>query len=322
MTPEQVLALHRDSIVIDGHCDTILAASSQQRDFTKRSESGDVDVPRLLEGGVTAQFMALCITDEHRGAVTALAGMDSLFSALARCLELTLATTAADIRQAKANGKVAAILALESSDALEGELGALRMFYRLGLRCLSLTHNLRNRAGDGIFEIETGGGLSAFGRDLVVEANRLGILLDLSHLSPAGVEDVLELTQVPVVATHANAYALRPYKRNLTDEQIKGVAKKGGVVCVTYVNHFLTEDEPTLAHVLDHIGHIASTVGIDHVGLGSDFDGFDGPRPRGLEDASMLPNLTAGLAARGYSEEDMSKVLGGNLLRVIERVCG
>ena len=322
MTTEQALALHRDSIVVDGHCDTILAAASQQRDFTQRSESGDVDVPRLLEGGVTAQFMALCVTDEHRGAVTALAGTDSLFAALGRCPELLLARTAADIRQAKAAGKVAAILALESSDALEGELGALRLFHRLGLRCLSLTHNLRNRAGDGVFEVETGGGLSAFGRDLVAEVNRLGVLLDISHLSPAGVEDVLELAQAPPIATHANAYALRPYKRNLTDEQLNGVAEKGGVVCVTYVNYFLTEGEPTLEHVLGHIGHIASLAGIDHVGLGSDFDGFDGPRPCGLEDASKLPNLTAGLAARGYSDEDMRKVLGGNLLRVFERVCG
>lgn len=322
MTDAEARALHRSSIVIDAHCDTIFVPFGERHDFAVRSGKGDVDVPRLLDGGVTCQFMAMLVNDEHRGASRALAGLDILHSAMERCPDLLLATRAADIRAAKAAGKVAALLALESSDALEGEVAALRPFHRLGVRSLGLTHNRRNRAADGILDIGTGGGLSSFGREVVREMNRLGMLLDISHLTPAGVTDVLAIAEAPIIASHSNAHALRPDPRNLTDGQLEAVARNGGVVCVTYVDKFLTDERPTLEHVLDHIDHIVSVAGIDHAGLGSDYDGFVGPKPVGLEDISCMPNVTTGLARRGYAPDAIGRIIGGNLLRVIERACG
>jgi membrane dipeptidase len=329
MDRDGIAALHRSSIVIDGHCDTIFQAMEEKRHFTEPAPpgtpAGDVDVPRLLQGGVTAQFMALCVNDEHHGAAQALIGLDSFLSAYNRCPDMLLATKAEHIQAAKATGKVAMLLALESSDALEGEIACLRQFYRLGIRAMSLTHNPRNRAADGVAEVvdgRRGGGLSAFGRELVQEMNRLGMIVDIAHLAPAGVEEVFALARGPVIASHANAYALRPHPRNLSDEQLRSLARAGGVVGVTCAARFLADGLTTLDMLLDHIEHIIKVAGVEHVGLGTDFDGFIGPRPIGLEDIGRLPNLTAGLADRGHSADDIRAILGGNYLRVIERICG
>ncbi|MHB0879087.1 MAG: dipeptidase, partial [Anaerolineae bacterium] len=217
---------------------------------------------------------------------------------------------------------VAGLLALESSDALEGELGVLRMLHRLGVRSLSLTHNARNRAADGIFEAGTGGGLSRFGREVLAEANHLGMLIDIAHLAPAGIAEVLAAGEAPVIASHSNCHAVWPHPRNLDDAQLEALARRGGVICITYVDKFLTAERPTLAHVLAHIDHAVAVVGVEHVGIGSDYDGFVGPRPIGLEDVTRLPNLTAALLDRGYAPDAVRAVLGGNLLRVIGQVCG
>jgi membrane dipeptidase len=154
--------------------------------------------------------------------------------------------------------------------------------------------------------------------------NRLGIMVDISHLSPTGVRDVLYVSEAPVIASHSNAYALCPHRRNLTDKQLEGIASKGGVVGVTFVPGFVAEDEnqATLGGVLDQIDYMVKTMGIDHVGLGSDFDGFFSSKVRGLEDVTRLPRLTAGLVERGYGEEDVKKILGGNLMRVFREVVG
>jgi membrane dipeptidase len=236
---------------------------------------------------------------------------------------LMLATAAADVRHAKAEGKIAGILSLEGAEALEGDLAMLRIFHRLGVRAMGLTWNWRNQAADGLGESRTGGGLTEFGVALVQEANRLGLILDIAHLAPAGVRDVLELSEAPVVASHANARALCDNRRNLTDVQLAGLAATGGLVAVTYVPSFLSQNfrDASLERVLDHIDYIVRTIGVDHVGLGSDFDGFGGVLP-GLEDVSHLPSLTTGLVARGYSDKDVAKVLGGNYLRVFRQVAG
>ncbi|MBN1582275.1 MAG: membrane dipeptidase, partial [Anaerolineae bacterium] len=170
----------------------------------------------------------------------------------------------------------------------------------------------------------TGGGLTEFGVKLVKEMNRLGMIVDIAHLAPAGVEDVFELCQGPVVASHANAHALCPVPRNLTDAQLEKLAASGGVIGMVYVPGFITDgQEPaTLDKVLDHVDHIVRVIGVDHVGLGSDFDGFGGPPPVGLEDVSCTPNVTAGLLERGYGAQDVKKILGGNWLRVIRSVVG
>jgi membrane dipeptidase len=213
---------------------------------------------------------------------------------------------------------------MEGAEGLEGDLGVLRMMYRLGVRWIGMTWNHRNQAADGLFEARTGGGLTKFGVELVREMNRLGMLVDIAHLAPAGVRDVFEVSEAPVIASHANAHAVCPAPRNLSDEQLAGIAATGGLVGATYVPDFITDgEEPaTLDMLVDHVDHMVRVAGVDHVGLGSDFDGFGDPPPAGLEDASCVPNVTARLLERGYTSEDTQKILGGNWLRVIGQVMG
>lgn len=321
-------ALHRDAIVIDGHCDTLLSICNAKRSLKERSDEGHADLPRFKEGGVTAQIFALYAQPPVMGGPAptweALRLLDVFYQAMEESPELMLATRAADVRRAKAEGCLAGIIGLEGAEALRGDLGILRLFYRLGLRNLGITWSVRNEAADGVFEARTGGGLTEFGVRLVKEANRLGIMLDVAHLAPAGVRDVLALSEAPVIASHANARALCDHPRNLTDEQLQALAARGGVVGVTFVPSFVSSvrEERNLERLLDHLDHIVQVAGIDHVGLGSDFDGYDGAQLAGMPDVASLPALTAGLVARGYDEEAVRKVLGGNFLRVFEQVAG
>jgi membrane dipeptidase len=325
--------LHGQSIVIDGHCDTLLRLQREElglRPYFRQevSEEGHIDLDRLEAGGVTAQNFACYVGPQHLPAQATrqtLRLIDVFYRYQAEhAADLCLATKAADIEQAKAENKVAGILSMEGAEGLEGDLGVLRMVYRLGVRWVGLTWSRRNQAGDGVSEARTGGGLTRFGLQLVEELNRLGMIVDIAHLAPAGVADVFEVCQGPVVASHANARALCDVSRNLTDAQLEQVAASGGVVGVVFCPAFITagEEPATLDMLLDHVDHMVKVMGVDHVGLGSDFDGFGGPPPVGLEDVSCMPNITAGLLARGYSAEDVSKVLGGNWLRVIRKVVG
>jgi membrane dipeptidase len=224
------------------------------------------------------------------------------------------------VERAKPEGKVAGVLSPEGAELLAGDLGLLRVFYRLGVRSLGLTWDYGNLAGDGV-GVADPGGLTDFGRALVGEAERLGMMVDVAHLPPRGVEDVLGTAQGPVIDTHANAHALCGHRRNLTDAQLDALAATGGVVCVAFVPDFIAGDpsQASLDGVLDHIDYIVRRIGVDHVGIGCDFDGYDGVT-QGLEDVSRLPVLTAGLAARGYDEASVRKILGLNLLRVFRRV--
>ncbi|HOG45084.1 MAG TPA: dipeptidase [Anaerolineae bacterium] len=325
MDPQE---LHAASIVIDTHCDTLLSVLGDKRSLLERSDEGHNDLPRLKEGGVTAQVFALFARPAALGGAVptweSLRLLDAFYQAMAASPELILATKAGDVRRAKAEGLLAGIIGMEGAEALRGDLGILRLFYRLGLRNLGLTWSLRNEAADGVFEERTGGGLTEFGVQVVRECNRLGIMIDVAHLAPAGVRDVLAMSELPVIDSHANARALCDHRRNLTDQQLEGVAKTGGVVCVVFVPSFVAgqPEERTLGKVLDHIDHIVSVIGADHVGLGSDFDGFDDTPIAGLESGAHFPHITAGLLARGYSEENVRKILGGNVLRVFEQVAG
>ena len=339
MTPDltpKVKELHDNSIIFDGHCDTLIPVRDGHRRLGERRQahpdggltrSQHIDLPRLLEGGVTAQTFACFVRQQFlpsNATNEALRLIDAFYRAVEEnANSLMLATTAADVEQAKAEGKVAGVLSLEGAEALEGDLAALRSFYQLGLRALGLTWNWRNQAADGLDEARTGAGLTEFGVALVREANRLGVILDVAHLAPVGVRDVLKLSEAPVVASHANARALCDNRRNLTDEQLEGIAATGGLVAVAYVPAFLAYNTQTasLERVLDHVDYIVKTIGVDHVGLGSDFDGFGGVL-QGLEDVSRLPALTAGLVARGYTDEQVAQILGGNYLRVFRQVAG
>jgi membrane dipeptidase len=323
-----VTQLHHESIIFDGHCDTLLSLLKGTRKLGDRSREGHIDLPRLREGGVTAQVFAIFIEDEYLPAGAArqtLRLLDVLYRELADNADsLLLATTAGHIELAKRTSKVAVVIGIEGAESLEGDLALLRAFHQMGLRVLTLAWSRRNQAADGTYEVRTGGGLTRFGLELVQECNRLGILLDISHLAPAGVRDVLETSSRPIIASHSNAHALCPHVRNLTDEQLAAIAAKDGVVGVTYVPQFLTDGGQgvSLDTLLDHVGHIVRVAGIDHVGLGSDFDGFTSPPPTGLEDVACLPALSAGLIRRGYDADGVRKVLGSNFMRVFQQVAG
>lgn len=318
--------LYPDAIVVDGHCDTLGDVLEGKRTLAQHSTQGHVDLPRLRAGGVTAQIFAcfVPIHQYHRGATRyALHMVDVLHQALDTYPDqLLLAAGAADIRRAQAEGKVAAILGLEGAEPLSDSLALLRSFYRLGVRVLGLTWNFRNEVADGVMQGANALGLSPFGLQVVEECNRLGVLIDVSHLAPAGLEDVLRVSRQPVIASHSNARALCDHPRNLTDAQIEAIAARGGLVGVTFVDSFLHKPaaEATIEHVLDHVDHLLRVAGPQQVMVGSDFDGAD--MPQGLEDATHYPALAAGMAARGHSEAVIRGVLGLNFLRVFEQVVG
>jgi membrane dipeptidase len=318
--------LHFDAIVVDGHCDTLGDVLEGKRTLAERSALGHVDLPRLREGGVAAQVFA-CFTpvhEYHRSATRyAMRMIDGLHQAIAaHPNELLLATSAGDIHRAKVEGKTAGILGLEGAEPLGDSLAVLRSFYYLGVRVLGLTWNFRNEVADGVMEGRQAQGLSSFGVQVVEECNRLGVLLDVSHLAPAGLEDVLRVSRQPVIASHSNVRVLCDHPRNLLDAQIEAIAGRGGLIGVTFVDAFLHQpaSEATIEHALDHIDYLVRIAGPDHVMLGSDFDGAE--MPQGLEDATRYPALTAGMAARGHSEDTVRKVLGLNFLRVFEHVTG
>jgi membrane dipeptidase len=328
--------IHKEAIVIDAHCDTMLGIagqgfrpSSSPRDFFTRNDSGHIDLPRLKEGGVTCQVMALFVGAQFkptRAARCTLELLDSLYSLLDQTEDFRLATKAAHIEEAKMKGEVAALLSIEGGEAVEGSLGLLRSFYKLGVRAMGLTWNERNDIADGVGETSAGSGLTDFGVSLVREMERLGMLVDVSHLSDASFWALDTVAERPYIASHSNARALASAKRNLTDRQIEALAKKGGVIGVVFLPSFVDDnpDAASVARLCDHIDHIKKIAGIDHVGLGSDFDGYQvAPgKPVVIEDASEMPKITAELVSRGYSEEDVKKVLGGNWLRVYREVLG
>jgi len=315
--------LHRDCVVVDGHCDTVLRLWQSRASLEERRQDGHLDLPRLREGGVDVQVFACYIEPEFkpdRGLQRALQLVDLFYRQLEGCPGLRLVRNSADIEEAGRQGQVGAILAIEGGEGIGDDLAYLRTLYRLGVRLITLTWNQRNLIADGVGEERTGGGLSTFGVQVVQEMNRLGMLVDVSHLSEAGFWHVVETCQGPFVASHSCCRALCDHRRNLSDDQIRALARAGGLVGINFAPAFLREDgQASWEDVLRHIDHVVSLVGPDHVGLGSDYDGIPAT-PLGLEDASRLPVLTRGMLERGYSEEDIRKILGGNFLRVIKQV--
>jgi membrane dipeptidase len=238
--------------------------------------------------------------------------------------EIALATTHKEVIDVVEGGRIAAILSVEGGEALEGDIGVLRMLYKLGVRALTLTHFPRNELGDGSRD-DSGSQLTMFGGEVVEEMNRLGMIIDVSHLNERGFWDVIERTKRPVIASHSNCKAISKHHRNLIDEQIEALAEKRGVINLSYCGGFIKEgitretiSEVSLEDWLDHLDHVIDLVGPDYVGLGSDFDGGCGfPE---LNDITKVPRITRGLVARGYPDEEIKKILGGNNLRVFKDV--
>ena len=319
--------MHQKAIVFDGHCDTILEIMNHKRNLEKKSTDGHLDIPRMKEGGIDVQFFAVFIEDIYkpeRSLKRTLQLIDCFYREIEKNQDdISLVTNYNQIEEANRAGKIAAILSIEGGEALEGDLGVLRVLYRLGVRLLTLTWNQRNQIADGIGESRTGSGLTEFGLKVIDEMNDLRMLIDVSHLSETGFWDVIKRSKAPIVASHSNCYALCPHPRNLKDEQIKALADKGGVIGITFVPNFLTQEKrkTTVKDVVKHIDYLVEKVGVDYVGLGSDFDGTGG-LPLGLEGADKISNITEELLNRGYKGREIEKILGGNFLRVFKEVVG
>jgi membrane dipeptidase len=319
--------INQENIVIDGHCDTILSIINKDRSLSEKSNTYHLDIPRMKEGGVNVQFFAAFIEELYKPNTSlkrTLQLIDCIYQQVEENKEdLSVAINYEQIKTTISSGKIAAILSIEGGEALEGDLGVLRMLYRLGVRLLTLTWNQRNQIADGIGESRTKSGLTEFGLKVIDEMNKLGMLIDVSHLSEASFWDVVKRSKSPVVASHSNCYALCPHLRNLKDGQIKALAEKGGIIGVTFVSDFLINKnrESTIKDVVEHIDYLVKKVGFDYVGLGSDFDGTR-ILPVGLEGVDKIPNITEEMLNRGYKKKEIRKILGENWLRVFKEVVG
>jgi membrane dipeptidase len=321
---------------------------------------GQTDIPRLREGRLGAQFWSVYIPPEagQGFARMQLEQIDLARRVIARYPDtFQLAGTAADIRAAKAAGRIGSMLGIEGGHAIENSLGALRAYYDLGVRYMTLAHNVHTDWADSAMDSSPGhGGLTHFGEEVVREMNRIGMLVDLSHTAPETMRDALRVSQSPVIFSHSSARALCEIPRNVPDDVIAQLPANGGVLMVTFVSGFVsqaaadvtlpatqeylarskgkTPEEQqaiyediqsrvkmpavTVAEVADHIDYIRKIASVDNIGIGSDFDG-NTHWPEGLSDVSMFPNLFAELIRRGWSDEDLTKIAGGNVLRALEQ---
>ena len=282
----------------------------------------------MKEGGINIQNFAMCIWEDiytpDRGLKRILELIDCLYNEIEKNKkDISLVINYNQIKDVIKAGKIAAIPSIEGGEALEGNLAILRILYRLGIRLITITWNHRNQIADGVGETRSNGGLTNFGIKVIDEMNRLGMLIDVSHISKAGFWDVVKRSKFPIIASHSNCYTLCSHPRNLKDEQIKVLADKGGVIGVTFVPGFLTKDtkKASVEDVLNHIDYMINIGGVDCVGLGSDFDGTES-MPLNLEGVDKMPNITNGLLNRGYKEKEIKKILGGNFLRIYKEVIG
>jgi membrane dipeptidase len=313
--------------LIDLHTDALHEHMCGRKDITQRSDKGHLDFHRMKEGGVNGQVFAVWVSPtelkpgEYRDFV--LKGADAFDEVCSRCADIVAPVrTPSEFRQAVAAGRIAAILGVEGGHAVEGRLENLDRFFGRGVRVLTATWCNSNELGDSSSDENTPhNGLSVLGRQAVRRMNELGIIVDVSHSADKTVFDILDASSSPVVASHSGIRARRRFNRNLTDEQIRAIAKNGGVIGVVFLPYFLRdpEDKATIEDVLDCIDHICQLVGPDHAGLGSDFDGFAGVLS-GLEDVTKMGAVAEGLRWRGFPEADIAKIAGLNFLRVWDAV--
>ncbi|MFM9903413.1 MAG: dipeptidase [Pyrinomonadaceae bacterium] len=379
---ERALKIHRQAIIVDGHNDIPSPMTDDDYDL---GTSGlgkmhptdgtpfHTDLARFKAGGITGEFFSIYVGGETwkagRAMPRAIDMIDATYAQVERHpQQLTLCTTAVDIRKAKKSGKMCVLMGIEGGYAIENSLRALREFYRLGVRYMTLTHNVTHDWADAHRDTPKNNGLSDFGKEVVREMNRLGMFIDISHVSEKVMNDALDVSTAPIIASHSCARALNDHTRNVSDAVLKRVAKNGGVIMINFYPSFLDartnkeENErsarlkpqidalklqykddvkgfnvaqkllldanpiyvTSYTTIVDHIDHIRDVAGIDHVGLGSDFDGVPF-LPAGMNGAEDLPLVTYEMLRRGYSETDIKKVLGENLLRAMtqmERVAG
>ena len=366
-TDRHIENLHRDALVWDCHNDLAYRVLYEGLDIGQRLPAGHVDLPRLEEGGVDVQTVALYIeniTYPDRSA----AQTRELLQAMREAIEnhadrVELARTGSDVERIVASGRIAMPLSIEGGHAIEDRLENLREFYEGGVSAMTLTHNVTHGWADSGADTPRWGGLNDLGRDVIREMNRLGMVIDISHVSDETFYDVLEVTEDPVIASHSGCRSLNDHRRNMSDEMLRALAKNGGVVGIVFVLNYLTSDYrdamaelhsisrpwhrkvapiddlnlriavqhlsagrdwpmenlPTTEDVLDHIDHAVRTAGIDHVGLGADMYPRT-PSPVGIRGVQDYPSITAGLKRRGYTDDAVRKIMGGNFLRIWKRV--
>jgi membrane dipeptidase len=366
---EHARQLHFSSIVLDTHDDTTQRFFSKEFSLGKRNPDGHVDIPRMREGGMNAIFFSIWIDGRIMGPPAvqkALDQMDAVHENVRTFSnDLEFARTAEEVRRAHAQGKIAALMGVEGGHMIGNDIRMVRVFADLGVRYMTLSHFYNDEWADSSTDKPAHNGLTDFGKDVVREMNRQGILVDISHVSDKTFYDALEISRAPLIASHSSCRALCNHVRNMSDEMIKALAAKGGVIQINYEMSFIDQaykdaydketggvvqhlsgltkncnndegciaremlklrqkltSEGKLPHVsweriIDHVDHAVKLVGADHVGLGSDFDGAD--MPEGLEDCSKLPKITEALLRKGYSDDDVRKILGGNTLRILER---
>lgn len=365
---QRAMDIHREAIVVDTHTDTPMLMLEQGLDIGKRSDRSEVDLVKMKEGGLDAAFLAVFVSnrlDKKHPARRALEAIDEIYRQVEANSDLAeLALSVSDIRRIHRADKRVVLIGMENGGPIEGSLRLLRNFYRLGIRYITLTHNDNNDICDSSSaEQPRWKGLSVFGKQVVREMNRLGMLIDVSHISDRAFWDVLEVSQAPVIATHSGIRSLCNVPRNMSDSMIKALAARGGVIQIVFYSGFLDEaynrraeavrkklqpqfkklkkkyrnnrmafwnarselwkkyspEPPSIDILIDHIDYAVKLAGIDHVGLGSDFDGASS-YPKGLEDASGFPLITYHLLKRGYQADAIKKILGGNLLRIFSEV--
>lgn len=309
-------------LVFDAHCDTISKILDTKQDL--HANHCHIDLERMHWSYDHVQFFAAFVDPVFGAAYAmkrAICIIDKFYEQLALYSDLiTLCLTAEDVRQAVKKHKTAALLSIEGGEALQGELASLRVFHKLGVRSLCLTWNRRNEIADGITDAASRGGLTTFGRKVVQEMNRLGMLVDVSHIAEEGFWDVLEESSQPIIASHSNARSVCNHPRNLTNEQLHAIQRNQGVIGVNFYPWHLTGKETALCEdVIRHIEYIASVAGEDHIGIGADFDGIE-VHPADLEGVQHMDRVFNGLLMRNYSEGFIRKLAGENFMRMLEQV--
>ena len=313
-------------MILDSHIDTPSKLLKERRNIGIDNPGAHVDFPKMKAGGVDGAFFALYTPPEmepDRATRYALEMLSATYDACEANPDYAVLTFGPDeVEQNRRNGLISVFMGMENASPIQESLSLLRTFYRLGVSYMTLTHNGDNAVADSAAEGTRWGGLSPFGREVVAEMNALGMMIDLSHASDKTFWDCLELSKAPVVATHSSCRALCGHRRNLTDDMLKALGEKDGYVGINFYPYFLSDryDEhkdwrPGVKEIVDHIDHAVSLAGIDHVGIGSDFDGIE-VCPEGLEDISRIGEVGAEMRRRGYSETEVSKVCGQNLLDV------
>jgi len=363
--------VHERAIVVDTHADTTQRLIFDPKfNIAERHGDGNIDIPRMRDGGMDALFFSIWVPSEVTGPIAVKRAFDQIDAVREAVRQhpdaLMLATTAADVRKAVSEKKIAALMGVEGGHMIDDDIRQLRNFAALGVRYMTLTHFKNNNWADSSTDKPQHNGLTAFGKDVVREMNRLGMMIDISHVADKTFFDVLALTTAPVIASHSSSRVIANHPRNMTDEMMKALARNGGVIMINYHAGFLSEEFRVAAEkehgdvvtamsamskkcggneacttmeseridhelmakgtlpkvgwekIVEHIDHAVKVAGADHVGLGSDFDGAT--MPLGMEDVSKLPKITEALLAKGYSPQDVTKILGGNILRVMEAV--